>query len=93
MSEQRGTPRGQGPPGKPDEASCEESLAVVYEFLDGELDPERGERVRRHLETCRRCWPYFDFERHFLDLVHEVGGEGPADPELARRVRALLDDA
>jgi anti-sigma factor (TIGR02949 family) len=93
MSEQRGTRRDDGPPRKPDEATCEEALAVVYEFLDGELDPECGERVRRHLERCRRCWPYFDFERHFLDGLHETAGEGTASPDLVRRVRALLDDA
>lgn len=93
MSERRGPRGGAAPPPGPDEASCEESLALVYEFLDGELDAESGERVRRHLETCRRCWPYFDFERHFLDTLREAGGTGAASPDLARRVRALLDEA
>ncbi len=93
MSEARGTRRGEGTGREPDDASCEESLARVYEFLDGELEPDRGERVRRHLETCRRCWACFDFERRFLDRVHEAGGAGPADPELVRQVRALLGGA
>ncbi|MFO7587131.1 MAG: zf-HC2 domain-containing protein [Gemmatimonadota bacterium] len=82
-----------GPPLDPGEATCEESLALVYEFLDGELEPDRTERVRRHLEKCRRCYPYFDFERLFLDFLHERGGAGRAGPELERRVRALLEES
>lgn len=90
MSEERGTAG--GPPLEPEEATCEESLAAVYEFLDGELEPDRMERVRRHLGKCRRCWPYYDFERLFLDRLHENGAGGRAGPGLARRVRALLEE-
>jgi hypothetical protein len=74
------------------ELTCEESLAVVYEYLDGELDPERHDMVRRHLERCRNCYPYFNFERLFLDYVHEVGARGERSQDLEDRVRALLDE-
>lgn len=70
--------------------TCEESLAVVYEYLDGELGPERHELVRRHLEKCRECYPYFNFERLFLDYLHEVGGSEASKPGLELRVRELL---
>ncbi len=77
-------------PGDDRELSCEESLALVYEYLDGELGADQNDRVRAHLEKCRKCYPYFNFERLFLDYLHEVGGRGRARPELERRVRRLL---
>lgn len=75
----------------PDELTCEESLALVYEYLDGELPPDWNDAVRRHVEKCRLCYPYFDFERMFLDYVHEAGeGAARANPELERRIRDLI---
>jgi anti-sigma factor (TIGR02949 family) len=75
---------------EPEELSCEESLALVYEFLDGELPAERNEAVRRHVQKCRRCYPHFDFERIFLDYLHEAGRAGRASPDLERRIRAMI---
>jgi anti-sigma factor (TIGR02949 family) len=79
------------PPGtERTEHTCEESLAVVYEYLDGELNPEQHELVRRHLEQCRKCYPYFNFERLFLDYLREVGETSRPSADLERRVRDLL---
>ena len=78
-----------GPPGGID---CEEALARVYEYLDGELDPEMQERIHRHVEICKRCYPYFDFERLFLDYVREKGlRAGDSSEALRRRVESLLE--
>lgn len=72
------------------ELTCEESLARVYEYLDGELDADDQEAVRRHLEKCRNCYPHFDFERLFLDYVHELGAAEETRPGLEDRVREML---
>ncbi len=72
------------------ELNCEESLARVYEYLDGELDASEHEAVRGHLAKCRKCYPYFDFERLFLDYVHELGASEESRPGLADRVREML---
>lgn len=74
----------------PIELGCEEALARVYEYLDGELDVAEHDAVRRHLEKCRRCYPYFDFERLFLDYIHELGAGEERRPGLEDRVRAVL---
>ncbi len=75
----------------PEELSCEESLALVYEYLDGELPADWSDAVRGHVEKCRQCYPYFDFERMFLDFVHETGSSATrASPELERRIRELI---
>jgi len=37
------------------EANCAEVAAVLQQFLDGQVDDLTTQRVRRHLEACRRC--------------------------------------
>lgn len=87
----RGSPEsGAGPPGG---VPCEEAVARVYEYLDGELEPEDRERIHRHLEICRRCYPYFDFERLFLDRIREKGLSTSDTGELRERVASLLEQA
>ncbi|MEJ2481739.1 MAG: zf-HC2 domain-containing protein [Gemmatimonadota bacterium] len=83
-------PEGRRTDAEAEELSCEESLALMYEFLDGELPAERNETVRRHLQICRRCYPHFDFERIFLDYLHEAGSAPQANPDLERRIRSLI---
>lgn len=85
---------GGGDPGPPSGGiSCDEALARVYEYLDGELEPELQERIHVHLAVCRRCYPFFDFERLFLDHIRERGLAGAAPTELRTRVEALLEHA
>lgn len=78
-----------GPPGG---LTCEEVVARAYEYLDGELDPDAQERMHRHLETCRRCHPRFDFQRRFLDVVYERGVTAVENPELTSGITKLLDE-
>lgn len=72
------------------EITCEQALARLYEYLDGELDPGAEAEVRRHLEICKRCYPLFNFEGMFLDYLQERGSEPVEDPDLRARVETLL---
>lgn len=72
------------------ELSCEEALSRVYEYLDGELDAGQHDAVRRHIQKCLRCYPHFDFERIFLDYVHELGAVEESRPGLEDRIREML---
>lgn len=93
MSAERGrAAAGSGASGPPGGVSCEEALARVYEYLDGELDPDMQERIHRHVEVCRQCYPYFNFERLFLDYVHERGLSTESNRELEARIETLLDE-
>jgi len=87
---ERSGPGDGGPPGG---IGCEEALARVYEYLDGELEPSTQERIHRHLEICERCYPYFDFERLFLDHVREKGLRSGDSDRLRRRLESLFADA
>jgi mycothiol system anti-sigma-R factor len=52
-----------------DPASCEEALERIFEWLDGELDPESARRIGAHLEVCARCYPMVKFERSFRSAL------------------------
>lgn len=84
-------PTGGGSPDPDSNIGCEEALARIYEYLDGELDASSQEKIHRHLEICKRCYPFFNFERLFLDYLREKGGQVEENPDLHRKVRHLLE--
>ena len=65
------------PPGGID---CDEVMAQLYEYIDGELDnPQQVEAIREHLRLCKNCFPQYEFESAFLRFIAERGGaEAPA---------------
>lgn len=70
--------------------SCAEAVARVYEYLDGELESPDQERVREHVRLCKKCYPFFDFERAFLDFIREKGFADEASQDLLRRVKEIV---
>ena len=90
MNDQR--PRnGAGCEGDAHRSGCEESLEKLYDFLDGELPDASRDQIAGHLERCRGCYPYFNFQRLFLDRLTAAGEAGEPCPELAEKIRAVLD--
>lgn len=64
---------------------CPEVLRTLQRYLDGEVDAEWAERVRDHLEDCRRCGLEADTYEALKDNLH---GRGPEFPEeLVSRLR------
>jgi anti-sigma factor RsiW len=49
--------------------------ALLSEYLEGALEPARGERVRYHLERCRQCRAFL----RTLEATISVVGRLPAD--------------
>ena len=82
-----------GPPegDRPDPITCAEAIRRVYEYLDGELDAGWTERVHEHIEVCRRCYPYFDFERIFLDHIRGLDLPPAHSERLEQRVLRALE--
>lgn len=76
----------------PEMISCQEAMDRVYEFLDGELSPDWTEKVRRHIEICKKCYPYFNFERIFLDHIRSKGLGATRSTALEEKVLRLLRD-
>lgn len=69
---------------------CEEAIAKLLEFLDGELDEIARRGIERHLETCRECFERAEFERRLRERVAQTAVV-PAPESLRRRVRALME--
>lgn len=76
------------PPGGID---CSGVMKRLYEYIDGELDEETVEKIRQHLELCKKCYPHYQFEKAFLRFLGDQG-RASAPPELRRRVfQAILE--
>lgn len=68
---------------------CDEAIAQLLRYLDGELDGTARRRMEQHLETCRGCFSRAEFERRLRVRVAETGS-APAPESLRLRVRGLM---
>ena len=50
-------------------AECAELVAMVWEFIDGECDPEDREKLRKHLEECPPCFRLYGLEERIKALI------------------------
>lgn len=76
-----------------DKVSCREAVERVYEYLDGEMEPERAEEIRCHIQQCERCYPMYDWERMFLEFVGERAARPEINLKLRLKVESMLDRA
>jgi anti-sigma factor (TIGR02949 family) len=68
-------------------------LAVVkelWDYLDGELMPERAAQIREHLATCTGCHSHVEFCRAFVSRVPEMPVSEAESDALRDRVMAAL---
>jgi mycothiol system anti-sigma-R factor len=76
--------------GEPHETDCSEVLAVVYSFLDGEIDESGKNRIREHLDECAPCLRQFGIEKEVKLLVARCCGEDRAPDSLRLRIVARI---
>lgn len=69
---------------------CESVMRQLWDYLDGELTPDRMVAIRAHVEMCTRCYPQCEFERSFLDAVATSAREHPALDSLRAKVGEAL---
>ena len=74
--------------GKAPMIDCDTVMRQLWDYLDGELTPERSEAIRQHVEMCSRCLPQSQFEQAFLMAIKRSRREH-SKPEQLRG--ALLD--
>lgn len=65
---------------------CEEAMARLWEFLDGELHDAEEEAVQRHLEACNRCYPRYDFQKAYFEYMHRTSRQGDGSVDLRREL-------
>ena len=72
---------------------CREVLAVLSEYLDGELDAAGRARVAAHLAECDVCERFGGrFAESVRRLRRELADPPPVEPEMARRLSRRLDE-
>ena len=69
---------------------CEDALAHLWDFLDGELGPEEEAAVKKHLEICDRCYPQYDFQRAYFEYTRRIRNREATPPGLRRRLFETL---
>jgi mycothiol system anti-sigma-R factor len=68
---------------------CQEAIATLYTFLDGELTTDRRARIQRHLDECSPCFAAFGFEAELKAVVARKCRDEVPD-SLRRRVAEAL---
>lgn len=70
---------------------CDDVRARLWEFLDGELEPNVTVTLRAHLAACPACLAQHDAGLAFLGIVAaSERSEDRAPAALRERVNALL---
>jgi len=83
---------------RPDPRRCEETRALMSDYVDGELDAEGRRRVERHVRFCHRCHTVLENLRRMLGKLRSLQEAEPAgadDPDAvaARVARSWRDRA
>lgn len=69
---------------------CEEVIAHLLSYLDGEIDDTKRAQIDRHLGECRGCFSRAEFEKALRDKVRQAGDASPS-PALQERIKALME--
>jgi len=75
---------------EPDKIHCEEVIAQMLGYLDGEIDAAKRVQIDRHLKECRGCFSRAEFEKALRDKVRRTGEERPS-PTLQARIKTLIE--
>jgi anti-sigma factor (TIGR02949 family) len=73
-----------------DPRDCLKAIEHLYEYLDGELTPEREAAVKAHLATCAYCFSLFGFEDAYLKFLGARARAQGIPPDLRRRILETL---
>jgi anti-sigma factor RsiW len=72
--------------------TCEELMALLVDFLSGELIVEARETVEVHIRGCAKCEAYIATYSHTMRLVRALPQCSSIPATLEARLRALLAD-
>jgi mycothiol system anti-sigma-R factor len=55
--------------GRPAIEPCQEAIATLYGYLDGELTTDKRAQIQHHLDECAPCFDAFGFEAELKALI------------------------
>ncbi len=72
--------------------SCDEVLAEIERFIDGEMDVARSMLLAEHLSACSPCLHRADFKKNLKEIVRrKCAASQTATPDhLVARVRLAI---
>jgi mycothiol system anti-sigma-R factor len=68
------------------ETPCNEVLARVYTYIDGELADSGCSEVKQHLDECGPCLREYGLEESVKKLVGKSCGKDPVPEDLKAKV-------
>ncbi len=71
-------------------ADCTETIAELYEYLDGELTDDKRQHIEQHLNDCSPCYEAFDFEAELRMVIRKRCAESVPD-ELRQRIARAVE--
>ena len=74
------------------EVDCGDARNMASDYLDDDVEPDLGSRVRAHLEKCGPCLSFFNTLRATVGLLRNMESR-QAPPGFADRVNSKLRDA
>lgn len=72
------------------EQFCDDAIAQLYAYLDGELDDSTIARIEEHLQRCSPCLEAYDFEAELRKVIAAKARED-CPGEVRNRIMALLE--
>jgi anti-sigma factor (TIGR02949 family) len=75
---------------EPEKLRCEEVIAHLLSYLDGEIDDAKRAQIDHHLEECRGCFSRAEFEKALRERVRSAGNTQPP-ASLQERIKSLID--
>lgn len=69
---------------------CQTVMQQLWDYIDGELTPDRVHEIEEHLKACARCYPQYAFEQTFLDQLGRLRREHSDIARLRERLVEAL---
>ncbi len=76
--------------GNPHETPCDDVLASVFDYLDGEIDHEAKLRIRAHLDECGPCLKEYGLEEAIKVIVRRSCSHEDVPVDLRDKVLAKI---
>lgn len=61
---------------------CSTAAAMLWDYLDGNLEDVKYDQVQQHLDRCAHCFPNAEFGQVVLKAVAQARQAAPAGPSL-----------
>lgn len=69
---------------------CSRARLQLYEYLDGEMDPDDIAKIREHLAQCGPCLKEYDLDQMLKELVRRACHCETAPTELRMQIMSRI---